>query len=83
MPSSQSLLSQKNCPTKIEAMNHHPKLVQATNIWGTVKEKVVEGKESAAEKVILLREATVEKVNSMKENVDGAITFESDSPVKR
>ena len=64
-------------------MNHHPKLVQATNIWGTVKEKVVEGKESAAEKVILLREATVEKVNSMKENVDDAITFESDSPVKR
>ena len=71
MPSSQSLLSQKNCPTKIEAMNHHPNLVQATNIW------------SAAEKVILLREATVEKVNSMKENVDDAITFESDSPVKR
>ena len=52
-------------------MNHHPNLVQATNIW------------SAAEKVILLREATVEKVNSMKENVDDAITFESDSPVKR
>merc|ERR1712212_1218126 len=45
-----------------------------------VKEKVVEGKESAAEKGILLREATVEKVNSMKENVDDAITFESDSP---
>ena len=57
--------------------------MQATNIWGTVKERVVEGKESAAEKVILLREATVEKVNSMKENVDDAITFESDSPVKR
>ena len=34
---------------------------------GSVKEKVVEGKESAAEKVTLLKEATVEKVNSVKE----------------
>ena len=50
--------------------------MQATNIWGSVKEKVVEGKESAAEKVTLLKEATVEKVNSIKENVDAAITFE-------
>ena len=63
-------------------MNHHPNFVQATYIWGTVKEKVVEGKESAAEKVTLLKEVTVEKVNSMKENVDDAITFESDSPVR-
>ena len=63
-------------------MNHHPNFVQATYIWGTVKEKVVEGKDSAAEKVTLLKEATVEKVNSMKENVDDAITFESDSPVR-
>ena len=57
--------------------------MQATNIWGSVKEKVVEGKESAAEKVTLLKEATVEKVNSVKENVGDAITFESESPVRQ
>ena len=43
---------------------------------------MVEGKESAAEKVTLLKEATVEKVNSMKESVDDAIALESDSPVR-
>ena len=48
-------------------MNYHPNFVQAANILGSVKEKVVEGKESAAEKVTLLKEATVEKVNSVKE----------------
>ena len=53
--------------------------MQATNIWGSVKEKVVEGKESAAEKVTLLKE----KVNSVKENVGDAITFESESPVRQ
>ena len=58
-------------------------LAQATDIWGLVMEKVVEGKEFAAEKVTLLKEASVEKVNSMKENVDDAITFESDSPVRK
>ena len=56
--------------------------MQATNIWGSVKEKVVEGKETAAEKVTLLKEATVEKVKSVKENVGDAITFESESPVR-
>ena len=44
-----------------------------------MKEKVVEGKESAAEKVTMMKEATVEKVNSMKESVDDIIT--TDSPV--
>merc|ERR1719209_1367844 len=53
---------------------------QAANIWGSVMEKVVEGKESAAEKVTLLKGATVEKVNSMKESVDDAIALQSDSP---
>ena len=43
---------------------------------------MVEGKESAAEKVTLLKEATAVKVNSMKESVDDAIAFESDSPVR-
>ena len=43
----------------------------------------MEGKESATEKVTLLKEATVEKVNSMKENVNDAIAFESDSPVRK
>ena len=37
--------------------------MQAANIWDTVKEKVVEGKESAAEKVTMMKEATVEKVS--------------------
>ena len=60
----------------------HPNIVQAMNIWGSVMEKVVEGKESAAEKVTLLKGATVEKVNSMKESVDDAIALESDSPVR-
>ena len=53
--------------------------MQAANIWDTVKEKVVEGKESAAEKVTMMKEATVEKVNSMKESVDDIIT--TDPPV--
>ena len=48
--------------------------MQATNIWGLVMEKVVEGKEM----VTLLKEATVEKVNSMKENADDSVT---NSPV--
>ena len=43
----------------------------------------MEGKESAAEKVTLLTEATVEKVNSVKDNVGDAITFESESPVRQ
>ena len=60
----------------------HPNIVQAANIWGSVMEKVVEGKESAAEKVTLLKGATVEKVNSMKESVDDAIALQSDSPVR-
>ena len=51
--------------------------MQTTNIWGLVMEKVVEGKE----KVTLLKEATFEMVNSMKEKVDHTITSESDSPV--
>ena len=73
-------------------MNHHANIMQATYIWGAAMEKVVEGKESAAEKatllkeatvekVTLLKEATVEKVNSMKENVDDAIA--PDSPVRK
>ena len=53
--------------------------MQADHIWDTVKEKVVEGKESAAEKVTMMKEATVEKVNSMKESVDDVIT--TDPPV--
>ena len=57
------------------------KHVQADHIWDTVKEKVVEGKESAAEKVTMMKEATVEKVNSMKESVDDVITTDSQVPL--
>ena len=35
-------------------MNYNPNLVQAANILGSMKEKVVEGMESAAEKVTLM-----------------------------
>ena len=57
--------------------------MQADHIWDTVKEKVVEGKESAAEKVTMMKEATVEKVNSMKESVDDVITTDSQVPTVR
>ena len=55
--------------------------MQADHIWDTVKEKVVEGKESAAEKVTMMKEATVEKVNSMKESVDDVITTDCQVPL--
>ena len=41
----------------------------------------MEGKESAAEKVTMMKEATVEKVNSMKESVDNVITTDSQVPL--
>ena len=88
-----AIVSKVFCLVKINAMNHHANIMQATYIWGAAMEKVVEGKESAAEKATLLKEATVEKVtflkdtavekvNSVKENVGDAITFESESPVR-
>ena len=61
-----TIVSKVVCPVKMNAMNHHANIMQATYIWGSAMEKVMEGKE----------------VNSMKENVDDAIAFESDSPVR-
>ena len=49
------------CTTKSNTTNHP---VQASNTWDLVKEKAVEGKEAAAERVTSLKEAAVEKVNS-------------------
>ena len=37
--------------------------MQADHIWDTVKEKMVKGKESAAEKLTMMKEATEEKVS--------------------
>ena len=45
-----------------------------------MKEKGVEGKETATVSVTSLKEAAVEKVNSMKENADDGIT---NSPVRK
>ena len=42
---------------KINTTNHH---VQVSSTWDLVKEKAVEGKESATEKVTLLIEKVVE-----------------------
>ena len=53
----------------MNAMNHHANIMQATYIWGSAMEKVMEGKESATEKVTLLKEKVVEFFCTTKSNI--------------